>query len=267
MLTEIISRRVVAALALTAAAACGGGADATDPSDGPPDTPPASDVSPGVVTGVALDTHGQPIAGARIWVRPAVTTGLLQATTGGDGRYRVQGPSNIPYNAYAWTTVQYRGKSVCLRLASTNAADYDAFVPTNGVVRNFRLQLTGPIEPGSDNLFGGELRLFVPATPAGMSLMVTLTPDGPLVDGSTGQVLTFDARELLLRGIPVGVYKASAAFVAANGTRIPLDVNNDGLDGYASQATVQWSTDGSCVGSTGSGPDRAFLWIHDPSGE
>ncbi|MBK6487264.1 MAG: carboxypeptidase regulatory-like domain-containing protein [Gemmatimonadetes bacterium] len=71
------------------------------------------------MAGIVIDAQGAPIAGAKIWVRPALTTGLLEATTDANGRYSVQGIATIPYRAYAWTFMNYAGKRLCLRLGSS----------------------------------------------------------------------------------------------------------------------------------------------------
>ena len=179
----------------------------------------------------------------------------------------MQAASNLPYHAYAWSHVSFRGRNLCLRLASTRPEDYDSFVPAEGVTRDFRLQLSGEIEAHSGDYFGAEMRLFVPSTPEGQKLEVALVPDGPLLDGSAGQTIVLDGAELLPQGIPIGVYKASAAFVAPSGARTPLEVSFTDRDDYASETTVQFESTDSCVGSTASGPDRAFLWIRVPGGE
>ncbi len=270
MLLDTMARQICTSLLLTLSLACGAG-DTTgvsdDPNPGPPPGPPPS--QPGLISGVAVDAHGAPIAGAKIWIRPSLTTGLLDATTDANGRYSVQGLSTIPYRAYAWTFVQYGGKKVCLRLGSESDADYDSFVPTTGVVRNFRMKLEGEIGPNSGYYFGGDVRLFVPYAPNGERVIVTLTPTGPLVDGSAGRTLTYDAREhdLLLEGVPVGIYKATAKFVSANGATAPLTVSAKDQNDYAADAQLQWQTKDSCVGSTAGGPDRAYLWIRNPAEE
>jgi len=272
MLIDTMTRRTFAAvltIALVACSACGGADDSAGPTPSTPDDPQTS-LLPGEVTGTVVDSHGAPIAGAKIWVRPALTTGLLTATTDANGRYDVQGIASIPYRAYAWQFVNYRGSKLCLRLASSSESDYDSFVPSHGVVRNFRWKLEGEIEANSGEFFGGDIRVFTPGTPSGSKLMITLTPDGPLVDGSAGRTITLDAgaADLLLTGIPVGVYKASAAFIDANGNRTELEVNRDGSGHpYSAQTTMDWKTEGSCVGSTGSGADRSFLWVHVPGSE
>lgn len=270
MLLDTMGRQLCTSLLLALSVACGAG-DTTgvsdDPNPGPPGTPPPS--QPGLISGVAVDAHGAPIAGAKVWIRPSLTTGLLDATTDANGKYSVQGLSTIPYRAYAWAFVQYGGKKLCLRLGSQSDADYDSFVPATGVVRNFTLRTEGEIGPNSGDHFGGDVRLFVPYAPNGERVIVTLTPTGPLVDGSAGRTLTYDAREhdLLLEGVPVGIYKATAKFVAADGATTALTISARDRDDYAADAELQWQTKDSCVGSTAGGPDRAYLWIRNPAQE
>jgi hypothetical protein len=270
MLLDTMGRQLSAAFLLTLSLACGGG-DAAGLADDPDPTAPAPPppAQPGSISGLAVDATGAPIAGAKIWIRPALTTGLLEATTDANGRYSVQGLATIPYRAYAWTFVQYGGKKVCLRLGAEREADYDSFVPTTGVVRNFRMKLEGEIGAHSGDRFGGDLRLFVPYAPNGERLLVTLTPTGPLIDGSAGRTLTYDTGEhgVLLQGVPVGLYKATATFVSANGAVTPLTVSAKDQNDYAADALLQWQTKDSCVGSSAGGPDRAFLWIRNPAEE
>lgn len=74
-------------------------------------------------------------------------------------------------------------------------------------------------------------------------------------------------RDNLLPSVPVGVYSASAALVATNGTRTPLTVSTTDQDDYASDVTVKWQTRDSCIGSHAGGPDRAYLWIRNPGAQ
>ena len=278
MTFELTTRAAIASALLTLSIACstdsptssvpsGTGPGSGQVGSGPTDS--AIVARPGSVSGIAVDASGAPIAGATIWIRPAVTTGLLTATTDANGRCSVLAAFNIPYRAYAWTTVNYAGKSVCLRLASPLPTDYDSFVPGTPVMRNFILRGSGPVGNDASSHFGADLRLFVPGTPAGSRLMVTLTPTRTLLDGSNGNALTYDAAEhdLLITDIPIGVYSATAAFVDAKGARTPLEVSVTGYTAYDASATVQWQSKSSCVGSSSSGADRSFLWIHVPGAE
>lgn len=251
--------------ALAALAACTGSSTgpAPLPTPGVPSPTPGTTPTPapGVVRGTALDTRGQPIAGATIWLEPALTTGLVKARTGADGRYEVRGLiTSIPYYAKAWTEIAYRGQTYCVRLGMPHAADYDAFVPDAAVTRDFRWQLAGAIPDLRGRSYGGEVRLFAYGTFApGDSLELTLTPTAPLVDGSAGHTIT---RRVvpndLVDGIPHGVYTATATLVAADGARSALRVGRSSST-TAGSATLDWAPSGTTCGND-SGLDRSFLY-------
>ena len=236
-------------------------------STGEGQTPPPAQNEPGVVQGIALDTQGRPIAGALVWIRPSVTTGLITARTDENGRYRVKGPSNLPYHAFAWHTVEYRGKNLCFRLASEKLSDYDSFVPTSGVVRNFKWQMNGSIPDYDGNFFGAEFRVFLPGYEGGGKTELTLVPDGPLVDGSAGKTLKYTIGQgdsPIIGNVPVGVYKVTAVHIAPDGKRNPLNISPDGYNDLKPQFTLQWENKDSCKGSSASGPERAFFWLRLP---
>ena len=161
-----------------------GGAGAVGGQVGGPSVAPA----PGTVTGTVVDTQGRPIAGARVWVQPAITTGLVEVRTDNQGRYVASSLIDVPYNAKAWAYVEYGGRQLCLRMGMESPVDYDAFVPAAGAVRNFRWQLTGPIEDlrSLNEYFGGMLRVMnTNAYGARGRLEFAFTPTGPRIDGST----------------------------------------------------------------------------------
>ncbi len=225
---------------------------------------------PGTITGVALDTRGRPIANALVWIRPALHTGLVTARTGADGRYTARGlltSPPIPYHALAWTEFEYRNRTYCARLASPAPGDYDAFIPTEGVVRDFRWQLSGRIPGGSaidPSYFGQEVRLFYRLDEALRDddvFELKLTPQGPLADGSEGQVHTRSIRwddGSIFEDIPLGVYTVAATWVR-DGVRTPLKVNRNGSDDWAPTTTLDWEP-ASCTGSTAPSM-RSFLYL------
>jgi len=175
---------------------------------------------------VVLDAQGKPLPNAKVWVRPAVTTGLVEVHTGSDGRYTASSLVDVPYYAQAWTTVTYANRQYCMRLGMPNASDYDAFVPTAGAVRNFRWQLSGPI-PGLDGAyFGGEIRLMGDGSyKQSDSVEVTLTPTAPLIDGSAGKAVVRRVGAYdFVRDVPVGQYSATVAVIGRNGAKTPLTV-------------------------------------------
>jgi hypothetical protein len=134
----------------------------------------------------------------------------------------------------------------------------------NGVVRDFVLPMTG-LRPGytadehsesrfNNAYFGALLNLdgstsnkddstqedetaLTRAFPMGI-IELTLTPTGPLLDGSTGQPVHFsaptkafvlggDSSLRVLRGIPIGAYTATARLVLPGGDSRPLRIKDD----------------------------------------
>jgi hypothetical protein len=215
------------------------------------------------VTGTAVDTQGRPIAGARVWILPALTTGVVEVRTNAEGRYVAEGLIDVPYRARAWAYVEYGGRQVCMRLGMDAPSDYDTFVPTGGVERNFKMQLTGPIEDLRDleEHFGGMIRVMSSRAFAvgGDQLEFTFTPLGPLVDGSRTEpfIRMLDPeRGSDIHGIPVGPYRLSAAVVSRNGNRRPLPLALDSFTEMTPSVDIDWTSDGSCSNTSG------FDWVY-----
>jgi hypothetical protein len=234
-----------------------------------PGTPPIAQPGPNSVAGVAIDTQGRPIAGAKVWIEPAVTTGLVEVTTDVNGHYLVTDLPTVPYYAKAWTEVDYGGQRYCLRLGMLTPSDFDAFTAEAGVIRNFQWQLSGVIEDLRDynGYFGGEIRLFLDGDMRGGVVELTFTPTGPLIDGSTGQTLmrTLNVNEeVMVYDIPVGTYRVTSVLLE-NGVRTPLKTGiESSWDGYPGQteAADLAFTPLSC--GNGNGTDRAFLYLSSP---
>lgn len=223
---------------------------------------------PGTVTGTVVDTQGRPIAGARVWIEPALTTGVVELRTDAQGRYTASSLIDVPYNAKAWAYVEYGGRQVCLRMGMESPVDYDSFVPTRGAVRNFRWQLTGPIEDlrGFDEYFGGMLRVMntFPYNGQGQ-LEFTFTPTGPRIDGSTVQAFTrtLDPRnETDIYDLPVGPYRVTAVLVGSDGSRRPVQLGPDYSDYSRDFVDIDWSGDGTC--SNANGLDWVYAYLHIP---
>jgi hypothetical protein len=218
--------------------------------------------SRGVVTGVVLDGQGKPIEGARIWVKPALTTGLVQARTGEDGRYKAEGLLNIPYNTFAWYKTTYRDKNLCMRVAPATINQYDSFVPTDGATRNFKLRISGAIDDRGDFYYGGQLRILYQEIARNATVEVKFEPLGPLADGSIGKTLIRTPKDMMIDDVPVGAYRVTAQVTEVGGRRrmARLSRKNFGID-VASEVTVEWESKDSCIGSFGNGLDREYLYI------
>ncbi len=229
---------------------------------------PVTAAQPRTVTGIALDTNGQPIAGARVWILPSLTTGVVEVRTDSQGRYLAEGLIEVPYRARAWTYVEYGGRQLCLRLGMDSPADYDSFVPTHGAVRNFRMLLTGPIEDLRDlnEHFGGMVRVFDTMAFAGSGnrLEFTFTPTGALIDGSRIQpfVRTLDPRDSDIHGLPIGPYRVTAVLVGGDGSRRQVNLARELFDAPVAAVDIDWTGDGSC--SNQSGVDWNYLYLERP---
>jgi hypothetical protein len=216
---------------------------------------------PGTISGRAVDSLGRPLSGTRIWIRPALTTGLLQTHTDRDGRYTVRGLiQRIPYRAYAWHSFGDGEQAVCARLGHDDSSDYEAFVPDRPLERNFRLKHEGKIEDYEGQVFGGEMRVFIGDMRPG-PLELSFVPDGPLIDGAPAKAITrtLDTRrDLLLYGVPLAAYR-----VRVRAADVPaIEVSATGsADGFGAEARISWASRESCIGSSASGPPRIFLWL------
>lgn len=232
-------------------------------------TQPAQPSRPGTVTGTVTDTLGRPIAGARVWIVPAITTGVVELRSDANGNYLAEGLLDVPYRAKAWTFVDYNGEQICLRLGMDSPVDYDTFVPTQGVVRNFHLQLTGPIEDLRDmkEQFGGLLSVFDfwPYQDAGNKLEFSFTPTGPLIDGTMAEpfVRVVDPdRDTSIRGLPIGPYRVEATLVGSDGSRRALNVAPDSYLEYGPAMNLDWTGDGTCGNTTGL--DWEYIYLETP---
>jgi len=239
-------------------------------------------VQPGVVKGRVVDTRGQPLEGAVVYTALAHDKRVPGWTrTDAQGNYQMSKLAlDSPYMIFAWLGVDYRGKKFCLRIAPETSADYNTYLIRDGAVRNFRWKLQGRIEdsdyaPDDDGAwFGGTIRLF-PEFEDGdhnSTLELTMTPIGPLIDGSTGAVLskTVDLQKsTYVLDIPAGAYKITATRVKSDGTRMPARVGRSFLE-LSSETEFEFEPVPieplECGRFTGelSGLARGFLWVNSP---
>lgn len=163
--------------------------------------------------------------------------GTFFTTTDAQGRYQsieLNAATN-PYYVYAYKDLTYHERHYCLRMAGDPEPYQEAFNATAGAVRNFRWKIQGPSDfPNADDgsaFWGGSLALENAFTDPDVAIdtaakvEVTLVPDGPLIDGSTGstvrRTVTFSQG---VRDVPAGYYTLTAALVQDDGSRAPLRV-------------------------------------------
>ncbi len=237
-------------------------------------SPPSLSPRPGVIVGRLVDSHGHPLEGS-VTVDGVSTGGqhltypLTQAGPDGtysvqvaDGAYIVLGFANPTYQGVRWNLPMHPDGNMQVGLPSAP-----------GIVKNFTWELTGlepppadgsPLDPANPyQHYGAVISLTLHGTPpVGSQFQFTLTPQGPLVDGSTGETLVFKRTvqtsvvgdftfaegqypvnprgptDNFLSDIPLGVYSLSVTATDPNGTALSLQFNYGG-----SGTSVQWQPD------------------------
>jgi hypothetical protein len=196
---------------------------------------------PGYLTGRAVNSAGQPLAGVRIRVVGTTDTGIrsaLDTRTKADGTYSLRLPAGQFSLRSANWDVKHAGRpySLPLYLEGENNDDFDS---TEGSVAKLTLRMSGKTsarKADDDEMayFGGTLEVeyvtsdggTVIGYPTGVQLNVDLTPQGPLFDGTAAQprhyvrdVAGMHAKRFIL-DVPLATYVAKATFVTA-GARTP----------------------------------------------
>jgi hypothetical protein len=215
---------------------------------------------PNQATGVVLNALGRPLAGARIrfW-RMTPQGAILEyvARTDAQGVYSVNMPPADDYridNATALVSYGEQRYYLPLRPEGDDGSffDRDAIDIRGGYVRNFVLPVSGYVSPEEDpkqelSYYGGSLyfrakvKIVIPnnsdpaltagangsdALPEGTRIQLTLTPQGPLLDGTAGRPLSWNlqvrntgrnAFETTIKDIPLGAYTASARVTTPDG--------------------------------------------------
>jgi uncharacterized protein (DUF2141 family) len=225
--------------------------------------------APYSVSGTARDWQGNPIPNARIWIEPALTMGLVEVRTDAQGRYQVTNLPSVPYYASAYTQVTYNGQNFCLRLGMTSDSDYDAFTPDAGVIRDFQLQLTGPIIDQPGYFFGGTFRVYKFGMYAGLGKAIefSFTATGPRIDGSAGETFSRTAAlgspdHLELKDIPVGPYLVEATLIGFDDSRTALKMGPDIFEAHFEQVRMDWSPAGNCYKINDIAVN--YVWLANP---
>lgn len=165
---------------------------------------------------------------------------------GQSGQFAIKVPDGV-YGSSGSVVVNYHGGAYQFELwrepRKYDFPDTGLQYLRNGLVHNYVWRLSGKKDTGIDNYYGCTInadcdagikglgdKMLWEAEPKGSKVEVTLVPQGPLVDGSTGKTLvrTFD---LSLTGkiydVPMGAYTVSARVIEPNGTAKPLKISSN----------------------------------------
>ncbi len=201
---------------------------------------------PGYVRGYVKDTQGHPLKGALIGVRSTAVGGFYSgasAKTDAQGYYEIKPPWGVGHFYCAGYATDYGDLIAAFGLHPTDGST-DEFATANGVVKNWVLLSYGigdrakaqdnPTYCG--NYYGGTIALNFYVQDGSMSktslppnsrVELTLTPDGPLLDGSKGRTIIVRKETgsgfsggLYVNNIPVGAYKVKARMVGGGALRL-----------------------------------------------
>lgn len=229
-------------------------------------------LAPLTVSGVVLGTNGKPLEGARVRLRADFVYGRAEATTGPDGRYVISDLIRATYRAQAYVEREYAGTTVCQRIAMEKPTDYNSFPVSQGAVRNFRWQLTGKL--GYTNTYlGAAITFWMNDIPRETTRAIefTLTPTGPLVDGSSASVLVkeavlkYPASDDGLFDIPLGTYTLKAVLIGKDGRRSPLNMSTRREPTtFRPEVELVWLPEHGCDGGHHSGVPPFFVQLEKP---
>jgi hypothetical protein len=198
------------------------------------DNPDPTENEKGYVQGVVKDTKGNPIQGASITIdNTLIYNSNLLSTTNSKGEYKVKLSGSFTWAAYAEFDKQYNGKKYTFDLDPENNEEFTS----DGGVRNFQWKLKGE-KPEGGGLYGSMIQLQSEFGSPILAEDVTfqLTPEGPLVDGSTGTTLTMKGGAphspayFKLMDIPLGRYKVKATYEGQQLTLKNLITNEEGKE-------------------------------------
>lgn len=232
---------------------------------------PALAPVPGKARGYVYGTDGKPLKGAIIGVRSTAVGGAetsASAKTDYRGYYEV----TVPFGAAGFYTSGYSkeyGDGILGMGLSPADGEADEFASGKGHVENWILKPYGIADRAGaqdqpqyvNNYYGGGIVLEYEnendgmagpkGIPFGSTVEVTLTPKGPLLDGSKGQPLTVrkvlkdnGEMRLYLVNIPVGTYTISGRVV--KGSKVtPINMEESGPDRGKSYGLDPKQADGS----------------------
>lgn len=217
-----------------------------------PELPDFDDLAPrsGQVRGYVKDSNGNPLEGAEIGLRVSYLAGSysgVQGKTDADGYYEIKLPEGIAQFYNAGYQIEWGDGVAAVSLHPVDGK-LDSFVTADGAVENFVMLPYGITNRENlqeyshlpSTFYGGAIFLNwysvaaddnnAPpfAVRAGSTLEIILTPEGKMLDGTTGQTIVI--RKTLgisgafrIHNIPLGRYHMS---IKANGK--PLKIKDNG---------------------------------------
>ncbi|MCC5580258.1 hypothetical protein IMZ11_32020 [Microtetraspora sp. AC03309] len=208
-----------------------------------------------VVKGKVVNSAGKPVEGVKIVVRDQrYYDSNIVLHSDNNGTYH----SRLPHEPSSWVasasvTCQYHGSQYTFDLEPSST---DSFRASAGAVRDFTWRITGK-RPGADGRYYGGLvatNLWFDNVPEEVvdqdNVRLTMTPITPLIDGSTGKVISgrkpvYTDSGWAVVDVPLGRYKITATYNSPNSGKVyPLQVKQTGSPTFGSQVTSDFEQSG-----------------------
>jgi hypothetical protein len=180
--------------------------------------PAGAEAENGYATGKVTDTKGNPLAGVEVAVENTLVGyhSTANGVTDSKGLYKIKLSNVGTFHASAYLNKEFNGKQYKLELHCENN---DAF-GNEGAVRNFQWKLAGTKPVALDGFYGATIELY---NEPGYyineeNIILTITPVGPLIDGSTGTTITrrpVVTSYSVVNDIPLGKYTVTASYNGA----------------------------------------------------
>ena len=212
------------------------------------DAKPSGDVEPGFGKGRVTNLDGEPIAGVAISLENTIFLGHAQTKTDKDGRYHVE-LARGSWHVTARLTKLYHGTRYVMDCAPRWDDDFQG---QGGGVRDFVFKLTGE-KPEARGYYGSPVVIYREIMNFDFEekdVELTLTPDGPLIDGSIGKPITAKPKHTgdgwCIQDVAVGRYKIVARLKPKKGSAgEPLRIKvRNGDDDYAESVTADFIHNG-----------------------
>jgi hypothetical protein len=174
--------------------------------------------SKGLVKGIVTTADGAPIANTKVVIENTIYyASYVFATTNSEGEYSVTVPIGS-WKASVQIEREFVGKMYKFDLNPDNT---NAFAGVDGAVRNFTWKISGAKPEGG--YYGSPVAAYsdVLSFINMQDVELTLTPDGPLANGTAGSVITkrlvdVGGGEYGIDDVPIGKYTIAARNVVTN---------------------------------------------------
>ncbi|MBD0378931.1 stalk domain-containing protein [Paenibacillus sedimenti] len=211
-------------------------------------------IESGIVKGRVSDAQGNPIKGAEVVAdNQLLYNSNAIAVTDADGYYRIPlGMRATTWLVSARITRPYNGESYTFNLISDNDKP---FASDDGAIRNFTWNASGTKPEGCYSCQGKVLFYMMDLiNPKGSTLPppnredveITLIPEGTIIDGSPGQVITGNGTNspdgFGIQDVPLGRYTITARFMPEGEEPVQMMIRKVREDKYSDSLTTDFTS-------------------------